>query len=85
MIKFEFHKPRTIRSFFQMPFSRVEELNEADLPLEEDSYIMIAFKSNMMMEELHHITDNFDERLSEREVVFEMFESLDHNILYIFN
>ncbi|WP_224994312.1 hypothetical protein [Cesiribacter sp. SM1] len=85
MINFTFHKPRTIRSLFQMSFSRVEELHEADLPLGEDSYIMIAFKSDMTMEELNHITDNFDERFSEREVVFEMFESIDHNILYIFN
>lgn len=85
MIKFEFHKPRTIRSFFQMSFSRVEEINNAELPLEDDSYILIAFKSGMTKDKLDYIVDNFDDRLSEREVVFEMFESLEYNILYIFN
>lgn len=85
MINFEFPASRTISSFFQISFSQAEDLRNVDLPLGDNSHIMIAMKGGMVTDELNQLTDNFDERLSEREIYFEMFDSIDHHILYIFN
>lgn len=85
MIKFNITPAKTISSFFQISFSQVEELNSLDLSISEDTYIMLAIKTDMMIEELNHIITNLSSRYAEIELTFEVFESLDHNILYIFN
>ena len=85
MIQFELPQPTTFQSFFQVSFNDVAELKGLDLPLTEDAFVMLALRRDIMLEELNNITNNLEEKLTYRELYFEVSESLDHNILYIFN
>lgn len=85
MIKFEFAPPKTVTAFYSISFSDVAELKNLDIPLDQNSHILIALKRDMRVEELNYLTDNLDERMLEIGFDFQLFESLTSNILYVFN
>lgn len=85
MIKFDLPPNRTFGSFFQISFSQAEDLKDVDLPLGYSSFIFLAIKGGMNVEEISNLIHQLDERFTDIETYLESIESLDHHILYIFN
>lgn len=85
MIKFDLPLNRTFSSFLQISFTTAQDLRNVELSLGDHSFIMLALKGGMMKEELNQLMDSLDQSLKEKELHFEMFDSLKYHILYIFN